>query len=57
MIRPEMRVSEVLQQFPELLEELVADNPALAKLRNHLVERLNRLLVIRPSLPSRLLCL
>ncbi len=34
MVHPEMRVSEVLQRYPALLDELIAASPAFAKLKN-----------------------
>ncbi len=39
MIHPEMRVSEVLSRYPQLLDELIAASPAFAKLRNPLLRR------------------
>lgn len=39
MIRPDMRVSEVLEQHPKLLEVLIAASPAFQKLKNPLLRR------------------
>lgn len=39
MVHPEMRVSEVLQRYPALLDELIAASPAFAKLKNPLLRR------------------
>jgi len=39
MIWPEMKVSELLEQHPELLEVLIEASPAFAKLKNPLLRR------------------
>lgn len=39
MIHLKMRVSEVLQRYPALLDELIAASPAFAKLKNPLLRR------------------
>lgn len=39
MIRPEMRVSQLLDEHPELLEVLIEASPAFAKLKNPLLRR------------------
>lgn len=39
MIRPEMKVSELLEQHPELLEVLIEASQAFAKLKNPLLRR------------------
>lgn len=39
MIRPDMRVAEVLEQYPKLLDVLIEASPAFQKLKNPLLRR------------------